>query len=34
MGRETELIKAAKTGDLRTLERLLNPPKRSSVIGK
>ena len=35
MGREQELFRAAKTGDLRTLERLLGQQsKRASVMGR
>lgn len=34
MGREVELIKAAKMGDLRTLERHLVLNRRSTVIGR
>ena len=35
MGKEAELIKAAKTGDIRTLEKHLSHiTKRSSVIGR
>lgn len=35
MGKEAELIKAAKTGDIRTLEKHLSHiTKRTSVIGR
>ena len=35
MGKEAELIKAAKTGDIRTLEKHLSHiTRRSSVIGR
>ena len=35
MGKEQELFRAAKTGDLRTLERLLGQQsKRASVMGR
>ena len=34
MGKEAELIRAAKTGDTKTLERHLQGSKRGSMIGK